>query len=525
MSGVNTGANVRPLRLSSDSRWLTLSVTLLLAILLSVGYRLLAPSLAHQHWDSLQYAQAVEESGIHALWGNHPLGHFVFSLVWRGVRLLLTGTGALPALATISSVLGGACVGVFFLTCSRTLGLDWRVSLGAACLMGVTTSYWRFAGTAEIYTLALLMQIIAFRSILNTTLRQSRKASIVAGSLTGISILAHQLNVLLVPVSLLIVHLNVRARRPRMVLMILFLLAVSVVSCAGTMCFAALVTPITSLSEVYMWARGHIGNASYGSYLSVGNAPEAMRSWISTLVSPGWSVKTTAVRIGLLACMGSWLALGGVFMSTLGLRVRGVFVGSLWVCIATFGLILMWEPWNRKLWLLALPSLCLMLAYGGSVLAKVALSLGPGVSMGLARMVLQWMLVAVALLVWGHNLRLTFVPLHRDSSAFEEALDAWTDNTESGDVLITAGDLVPHLRYWSDRPNTYPLSGVLVRSEQGGDTWADLDGLVRDTLAHGRNVFISPMAGDYLSDRQRAVLEVRPKSGAWEAQRVYSSIV
>ena len=52
-----------------------------LAFCLFVGFTTLyvwaAPSLAHQHWDSLEYGYATDSRGPSAIWGNHPHDLFV----------------------------------------------------------------------------------------------------------------------------------------------------------------------------------------------------------------------------------------------------------------------------------------------------------------------------------------------------------------------------------------------------------------------------------------------------------------
>ena len=68
------------------------------AVVFAALYWGCAPSLQHQHWDSLCYAAEAETSGIGHIQGNHPLPN----IVWEFVMFLLR-RGVLSRYGNMSS--------------------------------------------------------------------------------------------------------------------------------------------------------------------------------------------------------------------------------------------------------------------------------------------------------------------------------------------------------------------------------------------------------------------------------------
>src|SRR5713101_4678079 len=83
--------------------------------LFALAYIWASPSLARQHWDSLDYAHACEQHGLGAMWANHPLGHVVQCGVFKTSRRLGYQGRALPILKLFNGVAAAAAVAAMFL--------------------------------------------------------------------------------------------------------------------------------------------------------------------------------------------------------------------------------------------------------------------------------------------------------------------------------------------------------------------------------------------------------------------------
>src|SRR5215471_3631564 len=91
-------------RRMSSSRWpLTAWATLVFAAFATL-YIQAAPSLAWQHWDSLEYARSCETRGPLATWGNHPLGQLLQCSVFKVATAAGVTGRALPVLAITTEV-------------------------------------------------------------------------------------------------------------------------------------------------------------------------------------------------------------------------------------------------------------------------------------------------------------------------------------------------------------------------------------------------------------------------------------
>ncbi len=120
------------------ARWPAPAWAALIFLAFSALYVGISPSLAYQHWDSLEYTFACETRGPLATWGNHPLGQLIQCGAFEVAKRAGYAGRALPVLKAVSGVASAGAVAAFFLLMARTLGggigraLGWSVVLGGA---------------------------------------------------------------------------------------------------------------------------------------------------------------------------------------------------------------------------------------------------------------------------------------------------------------------------------------------------------------------------------------------------------
>jgi hypothetical protein len=87
-------------------------------------------------------------------------------------------------------------------------------------------------------------------------------------------------------------------------------------------------------------------------------------------------------------------------------------------------------------------------------------------------------------------------------------MDIWLDNSNPDDVIITAGDLIPQLRYWGKRPNTIFLYRSLQKSQTSSDNFYALRADINQALCSNRTVLITPAAVEYVADSDLSLVGV-----------------
>ena len=184
---VNALSEIRP------SRWSAWILGGILGATFAVLYAALSPDVTRQGWDSLAYAHAAETPGIPNIAPNHPLGHAVHNLTFWIARRCGYVDRALPFFLVVGSIFGGLAITCFFLICHVLVGVDQRVALSLALLLGGSYAVWHRAGSADVYTFALLLCAVAWAGIIYHLRFQTRVG--LAGALTGVATLAHQMNV------------------------------------------------------------------------------------------------------------------------------------------------------------------------------------------------------------------------------------------------------------------------------------------------------------------------------------------
>jgi hypothetical protein len=491
---VHLQALERVLNSRFSRRGMVWMVSVVLAVFFATLYFAFCPSVQRQGWDSLSYAYAVEQRGMHAVHGNHPLGHIVTNLVFLLARDLGYQGRALPVFVLVNSICGGLAVGCLYATCISVLGSGFLCSFGLAVLFAAAGGMWRFVGTGDIYSISVLSLVLAWSAIAWQGASGTRYRSCVSGALVGLSITAHQFSVLMLPVGVLASWQNERCRVRNALTFAVFALFSAVL---GYFLAGAMVTGSVSPVPVLQWACGYFKSSAYGHFMRWDCVPMALSTLQETVLNPGWN-RISRIARSVMLCLVASLWLSGVLRFTLLSRFHRVILASAWlVCIAGCGLIQWWEPWNPKFWLLmwvhaavavalSLAGPCVGTSSGSSLAGRLTLLDGP-------------LLASLGGLALLFNLWFGALPQRTDTEEFTRALGIWVSNSEPDDVLITAGGLTHQLRFWMNRPHAIPLASVL-RNPDSDKAFAYLRDEIEGALTKGASVLVALSAVRYMRD-------------------------
>jgi hypothetical protein len=493
-----------------NPRFLILACLLLFISFTSL-YIFFSPSLATQPWDSLAYAYSAEENGIRAIWGNHPLGHFIFSTIYNAAEQIGYEGRALPVFKTVNGILGGMIVAVFYAVLTKIIGTKRSFSFGFSLLLGTSYAFWYFAGTAEIYHFSILFSLLAWAAFINEIAIKKRPVPILSGILAGLAILFHQLNTVLIPVGLAFIFLTSRkenqAKNKATDQVAVFLGVSTVTAALGTLLLGFVATSSFSLPDVFDWMRGYFGDPTYGRYLNFDVFKTAWLTMAQAVLfppkSPAWYISSAA--LGFLAIM---TALGIRFNKRLATRKRIILAATALHCFITWPLILWWEPWNPKFWLLTLIPWMILLALSfeamETTLRQKSLALRD-------KFIYVVKIAPFAISILLLSINLPGIASGVDDAGFTQAMNLWLDHSGPDDVLITAGDLIPQLRYWGQRPNTIFLYRSLQASQDSSDSFYALDEQIKQALCTNHNVLITPTATDYIAYSELSLVGVSRK--------------
>jgi hypothetical protein len=484
------------------------------AVGLSVAFTALylwaSPSLAHQHWDSLEYAYAVDSRGMNAVWGNHPLGHLAQRGVYSAARTFGYTGHALPLLKGFSAVAGGAAVGALFallaaLSESRTFaGL--LPALGAALIFGGSYGFWLFAGTADIYTLAALAFIAAQAALLSAALRGAVGLGVLAGALAGVATLSHQFAGVLLAVSA-IGLLPVWASHPRgraVATVASMSLSGALTLVAGYAILGSVVLDSLEPSRILTWARGYSGDPTYGRYLTWRGLSDAISAATATLAghTTGPRAVTRGITLGAGLC---WLFAGTWRLGRLPGDHRTIARTMILQCAVGWALVIWWEPGLiGKFWILLLPA-CLIWSW---YVFRVAMTAGTPV----VRRRIVVVPVAAGLLLLAYNWSNAMRFERQANVVFERSLNLWITHSSPSDVILETGRFTAHLRFWGRRASTANVYRLLQAGHRGGDPYALLRALIEDASRDHRTVLFSPGLSSYFTDDRLSVVGTDVKS-------------
>lgn len=467
----------------------------------ALAYLWASPSLARQHWDSLDYAAACEARGPRAMWGNHPVGHLIACGAFVGARDLGYSGRALPMMRLINGLAAAAAVTALFVFLTTVLRAGPLRSVGWAITMGATAGFWHYAGTGEVYGVAVLVLIVAWGTIVWSFDRPSYRRGLLSGMALGSAALCHQLGgvILMIGAIVLLTSPEGRGRQPLAAFGV-FAVSAALTIVVGYGVLGLLATGASSPTRIVRWAVGHGYNHAYGHSFTLDGALVAIRSASATLVP---SIGIRPVRILLSAAVISWLALAlltPIWIRRPPGREKAIALAAGFQCLAAWLLISWWEPSTQKFWLLTLPAILI-----GSELALTGLSgpvgLGSGGSGGRRTRPRDAVPVLVGALLFLSS-GAVMLRERQPDVAFERSLRAWVEHSRLDDVLIENGRYVAHLLFWERRAGTVNLYGIIRTSTGEPDRFAALREVIARAARENRAVLFSPtLARTYSDDR------------------------
>jgi hypothetical protein len=495
--------------------WLSAGLSVIFAAL----YFWASPSLAFQHWDSLEYAHAVDSRGVNAIWGNHPLGHLVQRGVYSAARAMGYSGHALPVLKGFSAVAGGAAVGALFallaaLSDARAFaGL--RPAIGAAVILGSSYGFWHFAGTADIYTLAALALIAALAALLSAVRRGSVARAALAGTLAGIATLSHQFTGVLLAVTAigLLPLWAFHSRRRAVAAVAAMAFSGALMLVAGYAVFGFLALESGDPHRILTWARGYSGDPTYGRYLTWRGLFDAVYAATATLAAHTTGVRAAARGVILTAGL-CWLLVGSWRLGRLPDAHRTIARAMILQCAVGAALVVWWEPGLiGKFWILLLPGFLIWCWYTCCAMTEAA---SPAI-----RRILVSAPVAAGLLLLAHNWSSTMRHERPSNVVFERSLALWIAHSGPDDVILETSRFTPHLRFWGRRPATANVYRLLQTGHRAGDPYAPLRALIEGASREGRTVLFSPGLSEYFTDDRLGVVgtDVRALVSFFESYR------
>ncbi len=320
---------------------------LVLSASFALTYAVLAPSVFSQDWDSLMYSYWSEVKGLESIWGNHPLSHVLLN----GVYALLTYLGyqgrALPIFIICNSIMGGAAVGIAYAV-MRLAKVGYLPSVGSAIALGVTYGMWHYSGSADVYSLSVLLLLASWMSLIYEVLARRSRYLHVSGLLAGLSVLSHQLNGTFLVAASIALLLQKQNRRTRIVS---YYGAAIAVTLLGTIVMGYLATSSWSPSVLYGWVRGYLGDPEYGTNLGLESVRVAGRSALGTILVRVYG-RARFVRLAIFAIHAGIVAVGILHARLLDLGRKAVLLAATAQSVANAVLIAWFEPWYPKFWLL-----------------------------------------------------------------------------------------------------------------------------------------------------------------------------
>lgn len=487
-----------------------IAISLAFAISFAALYQALAPAIEYQHYDSLINAHAAETRGLQALWGNHPLGHFALNAAFGLAAGLGYAGRALPLFQVINSAIAGATVALFFVMALKLLRVDLASAVGVTLILGVSASFWNYAGTADIYSVAWLLALLAWIAVLYEVQRKQRRLPLWSGILLGLAILAHQFNAVVALAGFFLILREQGFRRGWPSSLSLLLIA-SLITVLGYWGFGMIATGSGSLPAIMDWITGHFANPTYGRFFRLDSLPDAWMGASGAILRMSWSLRSQLIRIAILASLAGVMLLGLANYRALSRQQRSALGAAVLQLAVAALLIFWWEPYNLKFWLLALLPWAIILACSAAAARPRLAGLLPAAHTRHAGAILGGVLVSISVLMLLFNLVFGVISRSRPSQNYQQAMQAWLDHSSPNDVLITAGDLVPHLLFWENRPHTVNLYSSLLASRQSTDPFSDLKQRIETALCRGDSVFITPRASDAMPESWLSILAL-PRS-------------
>lgn len=464
----------------------------------SLLYLAFSPSLIYQHWDSLWYCHSCEKNGVWKIWwGNHPLGHPILCSIFKMATLFGYSDRALPVLKVVNNILGALTVAGLLIGLRNVMKFTLLNSLGCAVILGATSGFWHYAGTADIYIFSVLLFLLSWTVLIYAV--TSNRYLILAGILAGLAILAHQLNGVLLFVGLITILSKNAYCRPK-IMLYKFLLSTMLTTVTGYLLLWNLQTPSTfSLQTLISWIIGYGTDPSFGRYLQLKSLSSAIYTALKIFITTINGEIPGIIRRGVYAIVILVLLLGIMVNRRLSKDKSTILFASLLQCSVAGFLILWWEPHNEKFWVLILLPWVITLACSFEAIWAAVPDNWPRLTLLLKRPISLFpLLLGILLILFNANYRML---KERQPNIFlQESLDQWLSHTGQKDLLITTLDLVPYLRSWGERPNAINMYDLIRDNNDSSDKFAALRTTIKKASQNKCSVFFSHAIIESCSD-------------------------
>jgi hypothetical protein len=473
---------------------MTLFPGVILALAFALAYARFAPSVQHQLWDSLAYCAAADGGKVGAVNMDHPLGHIVLNSMLRSSRMLGYSGGTLRFFTIINAAVGGLVIYLFYSMALRWSNGSIAKAVGLSLLLGGANGMWRFSGTGDIYMLVLLTSLLAWSVVAKWAGAADTDTApwwLWSGLLTGVAIATYKVSGLVMIAGCLALWQPGARRKLQMVAYLAVSCTVSLVGYLGASWIAN--DGLTSWLKHLGWATSQATDPIWGRFLSPRFFGEGAAAAAGVLIAKGWNLPAHAIRSTIMT--GFSLLCAGAIVSGLrcGSERRLLFVGLMAHCLLGAVLVQWWMPWSEKIWLPLLVPLMIAFALGVSSWSPTL-----SVSGKTMKSVLDGALVLLGLSLVSFNLWFGAIPQSRNTPAFDQAIQTWLSNTKPCDMIITAGDLIPHLKLCHGRPNTESLMEVYAKPGVGVDRFAVLRRRMAETREAGNDVYVVLASTNYL---------------------------
>lgn len=469
----------------SPSRWPLAAWATLVLVAFSALYILAAPSLAWQHWDSLEYARSCETRGPLATWGNHPLGQLLQCSVFKAATAVGVTGRALPVLAITTAIATAGAVAAFFLLLVRALGTSIVRALGWTVLLGSAYGLWHYAGTADIYGISLLFLIPAWAAVLRTTAAEPASRDRLTIAFLTVAALIHQYNVVMLATGIAALMIVREAPQDRRRLGRIAIWS-GVLATIGYVVLGTLSLPAPTPWLVVRWIIGYGDDPTYGRSFGLRGLPPALHSIAETFLKDPY-YPGPRVLWGVVVLLGIGLfVIGALRLRRMPPRDRSLQIASAAQLTVGWALIVWWWPlMYGKWWLQTLPVLIL---WWDRALEATLAWLGQSRAARLAAAVADGAPLLVGLFALVFNFVVAFDVERMPDPTFEQGLALWVSHSEPDDLLIENGRLTGHLLFWSDRTHAMNVYRVLQAGSRTGDPLGAVRRTIDTAIANGHQV-------------------------------------
>jgi len=457
------------------SRWPLAAWATLVFVACAALYITAAPSLAYQHWDSLEYARACETRGPLATWGNHPLGQLIQCSVFTAATAFGVTGRALPVLAIATAFSTAGAVAAFFLLLVRALRVSTLRAIGWSVLLGSAYGLWHYAGTADIYGISLLFLIPAWERVLRTTADEPASRDRLTIAFLTVAALVHQYNVVLLAAGMAVLALVRDAPQDRARLRRVAMWSVGLAT-IGYVALGALSLPAPTPLLVFGWIIGYGDDPTYGRSFGLRGLPPALHSIAETFLKDPYFAEPR-VLWGAVVALGIVLFVAGaVLLRRAAPRDRWLPMASAAQLTVGWALIVWWWPlMYGKWWLQTLP---ILIIWWDRALEAVLTRLGTSPPARLSARLANGAPLAAGVFALVFNFQVGLGLERQPDRVFEQGLAQWVAHSQPGDLLIENGRLTAHLLFWTDRPHAMNVYRVLQAGARTGDPL----GAVRRTI-------------------------------------------